>query len=345
MLDTSGKLLEKILVQRLRSSFGDAGISSNQYGFRPGRSTIDAMSRVRQLVVDANGRGQARNLYVGMVTVDVKNAFNSAPWHHILAALREKNVPEYLQSIIGAYLAERRLNVTLPDGGTRSSEIWRGVPQGSVLGPDLWNVLYDGLLAIPLPRDVETIAFADDIALIATAQVASIPPLELLAKERTDIYGGLDRTLARDGLLRRWQEDMETATTGRWTFRLIGDLRAWHERRHGEVNFRLSQALTGHGCFRSYLHRFGKSETDECAICGVSPDDAEHAIFNCDLAHRWRTDACGYLGIHELTPDNIVGVMLSSADAWSRVSGLISRIMRVREEEERARQHAAAGNP
>lgn len=35
----------------------------------------------------------------------------------------------------------------------------------------MWNVLYDGLLAIPLPRDVEMIAFADDIALLSTAQV------------------------------------------------------------------------------------------------------------------------------------------------------------------------------
>lgn len=40
-----------------------------------------------------------------------------------------------------------------------------------MLGPDLWNVLYDGLLSISLPQDVEILAFADDIALVATAQV------------------------------------------------------------------------------------------------------------------------------------------------------------------------------
>lgn len=38
MLDTSGKLLEKVLVQRLWDSLGDGGLSPNQYGFRPGRS-------------------------------------------------------------------------------------------------------------------------------------------------------------------------------------------------------------------------------------------------------------------------------------------------------------------
>lgn len=60
------------------------------------------MSRVRELVEVANGRCQAYNWYVGMITEDVKNAFNSVPWHHILEALRVKNVPEYLRSIISA---------------------------------------------------------------------------------------------------------------------------------------------------------------------------------------------------------------------------------------------------
>lgn len=46
-----------------------------------------------------------------------------------------------------------------------------GVPQGSVLGLDLWNVLYDVLLEIQLLPDVELIAFADDVALLATATV------------------------------------------------------------------------------------------------------------------------------------------------------------------------------
>lgn len=44
-----------------------------------------------------------------------------------------------------------------------------GVPQGSVIGPDLWNVLYDDLLRMELPTDVELIAFADDVPLVATA--------------------------------------------------------------------------------------------------------------------------------------------------------------------------------
>lgn len=86
MLDASGKLFEKLLVKRLRDNYSNDVISNRQYGYRQGRSTIDAMSYLKSLVSDANGRGR-RNLYVGMLTVDVRNAFSCAPCSGILDAL------------------------------------------------------------------------------------------------------------------------------------------------------------------------------------------------------------------------------------------------------------------
>lgn len=36
----------------------------------------------------------------------------------------------------------------------------------SVLGPPLWNIMYDGSLQLKFPRTVTPVAFADSIALI-----------------------------------------------------------------------------------------------------------------------------------------------------------------------------------
>lgn len=40
-----------------------------------------------------------------------------------------------------------------------------GVPQGSVFGPSLWNLLYNDVLSPELTRDATTMAFADDLGI------------------------------------------------------------------------------------------------------------------------------------------------------------------------------------
>lgn len=96
----------------------------------------------------------------------------------------------------------------------------------------------------------------------------------------------------------------------RWTHRLISDLRPWVGRKHGDVTFHLSQILTGHGCFIDNLFRFGNAVTKTCSLCGGPSDTAEHAVFECDAFYHCRSTACTYLGVDELTADNVVGIML-----------------------------------
>lgn len=112
MLDTVGKLCEKILSARLRAHLdGTGALAGNQYGFRRGKSTLDALEHVLETVRRANGRGHAKNRWVGMMALDVKKAFNCAPWFKIIEALRGTEVPSKLVNLIGDYLSDRNIQI------------------------------------------------------------------------------------------------------------------------------------------------------------------------------------------------------------------------------------------
>ncbi|KAL1454467.1 hypothetical protein WDU94_010715 [Cyamophila willieti] len=172
LLDTFGKLLEGLLIKRMMEELGDHGLSDDQFGFRPGRSTVDAIQRVYSIADDERKKSRRRRGLCLLVTLDVRNAFNLAPWREIIDSLERKNVPVYMVKTFMAYFHDRWIFTT---NGT-PIKTSAGVPQGSVASPTLWNLLYDGVLELELPRGVSLVAYADDLAVVTVARTA--PELE-----------------------------------------------------------------------------------------------------------------------------------------------------------------------
>ncbi|CAB0037379.1 unnamed protein product [Trichogramma brassicae] len=160
MLDTAGEILERIIAGRLEAhTEGPAKLADSQYGFRKERSTIDAIQTVlstARLAISGKRWHQGTKEYCAINTLDVRNAFNSARWNKILIALSQMEVPAYLLRIVYSYFCDRVLEFTMDDGA-ETYDITAGMPQGSVLGPILWNVIYNRILRLKLPRPAKFI--------------------------------------------------------------------------------------------------------------------------------------------------------------------------------------------
>ena len=90
----------------------------------------------------------------------------------------------------------------------------------------------------------------------AISVISGITPPDVMAIKLKKIYDRLriiGRTLTteeqreeRQKSLDQWQIRWDTATKERWIHKLIGDIQSWIERRHGHVDFYMTQFLTGH---------------------------------------------------------------------------------------------------
>lgn len=496
MLNTAGKLLEVLLRTRLRAAISAAGdLSPMQYGFRKGRSTVNAISQVVNAVQLAENRNHHSRRIVLLVTLDVKNAFNTARWVDILRALDETfRIPKYLLRIIDDYLKDRALMYETSDGW-KKIRVTSGAAQGSILGPDLWNVTYDSLLRTEMPDESFLVGYADDVAAVVSARnvnqaeikldrimrsvlawmtkhgltlalnkteivvltkkristpipirivqevipskpavkylgimidknisfarqiqctvekaerstaalsrlminvggptynkrrilmnavdsvllygsevwadalykqvnckklsriqrrmalrvasayrtvstpavfvIAGAIPVEMIARERKAIYlrrSEEDRKAVkqeeRQKTLENWQRTWEQETKGRWTARMITNLNLWVNRKHGEIDFYMTQFLSGHGYYKAYLKKMGITDSPECLYCTEVEDDAEHTFFDCQ---RWRTQRERLMSqVGEIRPETILEVLLRNSQSWEKVRNFIKTVL------------------
>ena len=117
MIDTAGKLLERIICKRLEALLGEEGLS-------------DAIEMIKAIGKDAiSGKSWLEDgkEYCAIITLDIKNAFNSVDWDATRTAQDGKDVPMYLLELIRNYFKDRVL-IYDTDDGRKSYAVSAGVP-------------------------------------------------------------------------------------------------------------------------------------------------------------------------------------------------------------------------
>lgn len=161
LLPVLGKWTERVLAGWLMNEVGER-ISTKQYGFKKGVGTVQALGRLKRCVEEAEGK------YVCGIFADIKGAFDNA-WHvEILRTLQRWGCATGLVKIIESYLSGRVVKLKV-GGGEAVKVVKKGCPQGSILGPLLWNILFNGLLELDMGES-EVIAYADDAVVVVQGE-------------------------------------------------------------------------------------------------------------------------------------------------------------------------------
>ncbi|XP_043248659.1 uncharacterized protein LOC122395280 [Colletes gigas] len=91
----------------------------------------------------------------------------------------------------------------------------------------------------------------------------------------------------------------------------------WQDRQDklGRLSYRMTQVLTGHGCFGEYLPRIGKEATAVCHHCGGPQDTAQHTLAVCPAWADERRVLEQEVG-RNLSLATIVGKVVASDKIW-----------------------------
>lgn len=158
ILPTLGKVFEKLISRQLTWHLKQY-MSDNQHGFLSKRSTAtNLVSFIDSVIKDVDSRSS-----VDVIYADFSKAFDLVNHSILLKKLATFGIGNNLLKWCGSYLSNRSASVVINGCNSSPYTMTTGVPQGSHLGPILFNVFINDIPDIII--NSQCFLFADDLKL------------------------------------------------------------------------------------------------------------------------------------------------------------------------------------
>lgn len=171
LLPTFSKIFEKVVSRRLTDFFNEYDLFNKiQHGFVRGRNINTAIFEyVNEILTTL----EEKEIPLG-IFLDISKAYDSINHEILLQKLERYGIRKTALKWIKSYLENRQQLVKISSSGkeikSRTEKNKRGIPQGSIIGPLLFNIYLNDLGSILSHTNHLMINYADDTTLLIRAK-------------------------------------------------------------------------------------------------------------------------------------------------------------------------------
>ena len=189
LISHASKVMLKVIQHRLEKHM-EREMSIEQAGFRKGRGTRDQIANLRWIM--ERSREFQRPIY--MCFIDYSKAFDCVDHPTLWNMMREMGIPAHMIQVIRSLYIGQKARVRTESGVTESFDIGKGVRQGCILSPYLFNLYSEyimrqadlGELEIGVRiggRKINNLRYADDTTLLAESKADLLQLLEKVKQQ------------------------------------------------------------------------------------------------------------------------------------------------------------------